>query len=62
MAAQPAKTEIPQDKSKLIMPVCPYCNAEMKPFDYHGYYDSFVGWECKCTEIPGAEKQFGQYA
>jgi hypothetical protein len=49
-------------KSPIVMPVCPYCKTEMRPFDYRGYYDSFVGWECSCEKIPKAEKQFGQYA
>lgn len=46
----------------IVMPVCPYCKTEMTPFDYRGYYDSFVGWECLCEKIPTAEKQTGQYA
>ena len=50
------------EESAPQMPVCPYCKAEMKPFDYRGYYDSFFGWECKCDKIPGAEKQCGKYA
>ncbi len=44
------------------MPVCPYCKTELKPFDYRGYYESFFGWECRCKELPNAEKQAGQYA
>lgn len=44
------------------MPVCPYCEKEMKPFEYEGYYDSFCGWECACTSFPKAEKYRGAYA
>jgi len=45
-----------------IMPVCPHCKAEMKPFHFKGYYDSFFGWECQCEKIPNAEIQSGAYA
>ena len=52
-----------ETKPKQIkMPVCPYCHAEMKPFDYRGYYDSFYGWACQCEKIPNAETQAGEYA
>lgn len=47
---------------QIILPVCPYCKTTMKPFDFRGYYDSFVGWECMCSTIPNAEIQAGQYA
>jgi transposase-like protein len=48
--------------AQIQMPVCPYCKTKMKPFHYRGYYDSFVGWECECYEIPNAETQLGEYA
>lgn len=47
---------------RLVMPVCPYCDTEMKPFDFRGYYDSFTGWECQCASIPNADIQRGNYA
>ena len=47
---------------EIVMPVCPFCKSEMKPFDFRGYYDSFCGWGCECEEIPNAEKQSGEYA
>jgi hypothetical protein len=52
----------PVEMPRIIMPVCPYCKTEMKPFDFRGYYDDFVGWECQCNDIPNAEIQRGQYA
>lgn len=55
--------EKPPDKPKKIrMPKCPYCGVEMRPIDYHGYYDQFHFWECDCEEIPGAVKEKGRYA
>ena len=57
-----ARTKSEPKPEPVKMPVCPYCRTEMKPFDYKGYYDAFCGWECKCVEIPKAEKQFGAYA
>jgi hypothetical protein len=52
----------PVETPPVVMPCCPFCKAEMKPFDYRGYYDSFFGWECNCVEIPNAEIQCGRYA
>ena len=46
---------------RIIMPICPYCKTEMEPFDFHGYYDTFCGWECICEKIPNAIKQLGEY-
>ena len=51
-----------EDKPSVVMPICPYCKAVMRPFNYKGYYDSFFGWECQCVEIPNAEYQSGAYA
>jgi transposase-like protein len=60
MSLEKAKNSI--EEPPIVMPVCPYCKTEMTPFDYRGYYDSFVGWECLCAKIPNAEKQTGRYA
>jgi hypothetical protein len=51
-----------KETEQISMPVCPYCKTELTPFNYRGYYDSFMGWECQCDEIPNAEKSYGQYA
>ena len=42
-------------------PVCPYCNAEMTPAKYVGYYDEFYYWECRCDQLPNAGEHHGQY-
>ena len=47
---------------EVVMPVCPYCKAMMRPQYFHGYYESFPMWECDCHEIPGAEETHGSYA
>ena len=51
-----------KEKKPEPKPVCPYCRTEMKPVNFIGYYDEFHCWWCECSELPGAEKQRGQYA
>lgn len=46
---------------KSFLPTCPHCKAEMRPIDYHGYYDQFNCWECDRENIPGAVKEKGGY-
>jgi hypothetical protein len=51
------------EKEKVVvLPVCPYCKAMMRPQYFTGYYESFSMWECECDEIPGAEETRGAYA
>jgi hypothetical protein len=44
-----------------MKPVCPHCKTQLTPFSFEGYYDEFVGWFCRCSEIPGAVKITGHY-
>jgi transposase-like protein len=50
------------EEKEIKMPVCPFCKSEMSPIYFHGYYESFPMWECKCEEIPGSEVSRGAYA
>lgn len=43
-------------------PVCPFCQSEMRPVNYTGYYDKFSFWECNCKELKGGEIASGMYA
>ena len=45
-----------------MSPVCPHCRSELQPFRYEGYYDEFVGWFCRCRDLPGAVEMSGAYA
>jgi hypothetical protein len=46
--------------NRIKMPICPYCEAEMKPVTHQGfYYGSFTAWQCKCERFPNKEKQTG---
>ena len=44
-----------------MKPVCPHCKTQLTPFSFEGYYDEFVGWFCRCREIPGAVEMSGFY-
>lgn len=47
----------PSKKDKSIkMPVCPYCEKEMKMLKYRGYYDEFDCWICQCDNLPTDNK------
>lgn len=50
------------EEKEIVMPVCPFCKAEMKAYYFHGYYESFPMWECECEEIPGAKGIAGSYS
>lgn len=39
-------------KKRFRMPICPYCEKEMSPMRYEGYYEEFEHWQCKCVEFP----------
>ncbi len=40
---------------------CPHCKAPLVPRHYHGYYDSFSCWTCKCQAIPESTRIVGGY-
>ncbi len=40
---------------------CPHCQALLVPRHYHGYYDSFSCWTCKCHVIPESTRIVGGY-
>ena len=46
----------------MLRPVCPHCQSELVPFSFDGYYDSFVGWACRCSSLPGAVEVSGVYS
>lgn len=51
-----------KDKISSGKPICPYCLAEMKAINYHGYYDSFSMWECRCEKFEKPDGDaYGQY-
>jgi len=45
-----------------LVPVCPYCQAAMRPRYYEGYYDSFSFWACDCEVLPDATMSAGAYS
>lgn len=64
IAVQKLIDELAEIKIKLRSkkPICPICLAVLEPFNFKGYYDTFSGYECNCTNFVGIVDSRGAYA
>jgi hypothetical protein len=51
-----------QELIKSSKPICPICMRVLEPFNFKGYYDTFSGYECNCTNFVGIKDSHGAYA
>lgn len=42
-------------------PICPHCETRMIPTEYHGYYEQFVYWSCRCRALQPEKSWNGAY-
>lgn len=64
IAVQKLIADLTAIKAKLESqkPICPICLAILEPFNFKGYYDTFSGYECNCTNFVGVADSHGAYA